>query len=598
MRILQTWIPVLLISLCLAASRPAGASVPAPVAGAEAPIRIGVLAYRNAEFIQATWQPMLAHLNHTLSPRVFELLQADHATLQQAVREGTIDFVLTNPGHYVELETSLGASRIATLHHERSPTADYALGAAVIARSDRTDLQQLSDLRRKRLAATTPEGFGGYQIVWRELKDLGIDPEKHLEGLLYTGLPMENVLQAIRDGKADAGIVRACVLESIPDWQAHFRVLSPRTDGNLACAVSTRLYPDWPIASLRHTDPALSRAVIVALLQMPPDRQGISWSVPADYQSVHELFRDLQIGPYAYLREPSLRALAREYWSFLAIALLLLLCGIFYTVRVEHLVHKRTAALQAALKEGNAMRERMRAHQEQTHHLSRLSILGELSATLAHELNQPLAGIANYGQSLLRRMERGALTDAAVQQASTEIVAQAGTAAGILQRIRSFARKRPPQREMHKAHAVVGDTLALFRSMLSSPPDIVLDNRLPDSACIHADALQIQQILLNLLKNGLDAMRQLPEQDRRMHVGLSLENGLILIAIRDYGHGLDGIAPKQLFEPFRTTKEDGLGLGLSICEGIAEVHEGRLDASMASDGPGMIFTLALPAHEC
>lgn len=598
MRMFPAWLSGLLLSLFLVAEcGQAGAAAPSPEPGIQTPIRIGVLAYRSAHFTQAAWQPTLAHLNRALAPRVFELVQADHALLQQAVRERTIDFVLTNPGHYVELETSLGASRIATLQHEYSPT-DQTLGAAVVARSDRTDLKQLTDLRGQRLAAATPEGFGGYQIVWRELKALGIDPGKHLAGRLYTGLPMENVLQAVLDGKADAGIVRACILESTPDWQTHFRVLSPQADGRLACAVSTRLYPDWPIASLRHTDPALSRAVAIALLQMPPDGQGLSWTVPADYQSVHELFRELQIGPYAYLREPSLRALAREYWPFLAMALLLLLCGILYTVRVEYLVHKRTAALQAALTEGNVIRERLRVHQEQAQHLSRLSILGELSATLAHELNQPLAGITNYGQSLLRRMERGTLTDDAVRQASTEIIAQAETAAGILQRIRHFTRKRPPKREMRQARALVEDTIALFRSMLSIPPDIMLDNRLPDSTCIHVDALQIQQILLNLLKNGLDAMHQLPEQEKRMHVGLTLDNGLVLITVRDYGHGLDGLTLKQLFEPFRTTKEDGLGLGLSICEGIAEVHEGGLDARLAGDGPGMIFTLALPAHEC
>lgn len=207
---------------------------------------------------------------------------------------------------------------------------------------------------------------------------------------------------------------------------------------------------------------------------MPPDKQGVSWAVPADYQSVHELFKELKIGPYQYLREPTLQHLAERYWPVLAIALLILVGWVIYTVRVEYLIQKRTLLLQNALKEGEAMRERMQASQEQADHLSRLSILGELSANLAHELNQPLAGIINYGQSLLRRQANGRLDPNALNQAASEIVTQAETAAGILGRVRSFARKRPPVREHRPIIRLVQDSLDLFSNMLSTPPTILL----------------------------------------------------------------------------------------------------------------------------
>lgn len=559
-------------------------------------VRIGVLAYRDQDATDATWQSTIEHLNKALPEYHFVLKQGDHQTLQHAIENGDVDFILTNPGHYVSLETLLGASRIATLEQYGRPSAEHALGTTVIARADRSDLSTLSDLKKQTLATTSPEGFTSYQVIWRELEALGLKPDADLQ-LLYTGLPMDNVWQAVENGKADAGAIRGCLLETLPNWQERFKVISPQPTTTLGCAVSSRLYPNWPLASLRYTNPGLARAVAVALLQMPPDKQGVSWAVPADYQSVHELFKELKIGPYQYLREPTLQHLAERYWPVLAIALLILVGWGIYTVRVEYLIQKRTLLLQNALKEGEAMRERMQASQEQADHLSRLSILGELSANLAHELNQPLAGIINYGQSLLRRQANGRLDPNALNQAASEIVTQAETAAGILGRVRSFARKRPPVREHRPIIRLVQDSLDLFSNMLSTPPTILLDAQLPPETCIQADPLQIQQVLLNLLKNGLDAMQNLPPEQRLLQVKITIQDTLVSISVRDWGHGLQNDTIQHVFDAFYTTKENGLGLGLAICVGIAEAHGGQLTASTPEQGSGMIFTLLLPAHD-
>src|SRR3546814_520501 len=151
---------------------------------------------------------------------------------------------------------------------------------------------------------------------------------------------------------------------------------------------------DGPCATLRHTSPELAREVAGALLQMPATDDGLRFTVPADYQSVHDLFRELQVGPYAYLHEQGIAALARRHWPILALLGTLLLLWLLYTFRVEKLVHARTRALRETLEERKHIETRMRSTQESVDHLSRLSILGELSTTLAHELSQPLASIA------------------------------------------------------------------------------------------------------------------------------------------------------------------------------------------------------------
>ena len=558
-----------LAALALAASALSSATSPGK------PVRVGVLAFLGADAAVEEWTPVLRRLQATLPGYTPELHQLDHAGLREAAQRGELDFVITNPGHYVELEASLGASRILTLDVGGERPPQRALGSAVIV-PQASALQGLEDLRGRRLAIVGRGGFGGYQLVWGELDALGIEPEVDLAALHEVGFPMGGVVDAIDAGLADAGVMRSCLLEQHPDWAARFRVLSPRDEAGFPCATSTPLYPDWPLAALRHTPPELSRTVAIALLGMRAERDGLAWSVPADYQSVHALFRRLEIGPYAYLRAPTLMVLAERYWPWVGGFALLILGWILYTVRVEYLVQTRTAALRDALAAREAMEARMRGAQEQAEHLSRLSVLGELSGTLAHELNQPLAAIANYANSLVRRADNQRLTEAAVREAAGEIAGQAERAAGILGRIRTFARKRTASREAVAPRELVDEAVTLFRGMLAHSPPVAVDDALPPGLHIEVDRLQIQQVLLNLLKNAWDASRGLPAERQRIDIRLETAAGSLHIRVRDYGSGLDETARAQLFESFFTTKADGLGLGLSICRSIAEAHGGRL----------------------
>lgn len=561
-------------------------------------VRIGLLAFLDTETMSSQWAPLLDHLATARPDYKPVLVQFDHAALRAAVAAGAVDFVITNPGHYVALEMDLGISRIATLDSVQAPSPMRAVGSAVIVRADRQDLKSLADLAGKRVAAVGVDAFGGFQLAWRELAQLGIDPFADFGQLDFVGLPMHKVTDAVAQGRADAGVVRACTIENLaPQIGSGWRVLSPRPEPDFPCQTSTRLYPDWPIATLRSTPPALAKAVATALLTMPVTPEGMSWTVPADYQSVHELFRELQTGPYSYLQESTLRATAVRYWPAVLMLATLLVGWIIYTVRVEHLVQARTAELRQALDERQAIEGRMRVHQEQLEHLSRLSILGELSGTLAHEINQPLASIGNYAQSLVLRVDKGRLTDAAVREASVEITTQAERAAGILGRIRSFARKRATVRERRALPELVREALTLFAGMLSNRPEIRVQDGTTADCRVDVDPLQIQQVVLNLLKNGLDAMQHLPDQERRLVIVLDQVAGSLRVAIRDFGSGLAPQAREHLFEPFFTTKPDGLGLGLSICATIIEAHGGRLSAQAPTEGAGLVFTFTLPIHD-
>jgi two-component system sensor histidine kinase TtrS len=570
--------------LVFALACPLTCLMPVQAAASGQALRIGVLAFLGSDAAVEEWSPVVRRLQATLPGYVPTLVHLDHEGLREAAHRGELDFIITNPGHYIELEAVLGASRILTLDTGGARTPERALGSAVIVPTG-SRLHALEDLLGRRLAIVGRGGFGGYQVVWGELDALGIDPEADLAELREVGFPMSGVIDALDAGLADAGVIRSCLLEDHPDWAARFRVLSPRTEAGFPCATSTAVYPDWPLAALRHTSPELSRLVAIALLGMRTDRDGLAWTVPADYQSVHELFRRLEIGPYAYLRAPTLMVLAERYWPWVAGFALLIVGWILYTVRVEHLVQTRTAELREALAAREAMEARMRGAQEQAEHLSRLSVLGELSGTLAHELNQPLAAITNYAHSLTRRADNQRLTEAAVREAAGEIAGQAERAASILGRIRAFARKRTASRESVAPRELVEEAVALFCGMLAHAPPVAVDDVLPPDLRIELDRLQIQQVLLNLLKNAWDASRGLPAARQRVDIRLEVAEGSLHIRVRDYGSGLDETARAQLFESFFTTKADGLGLGLSICRSIAEAHGGRLAVATSDAAP-------------
>lgn len=560
-------------------------------------VRIGVLAWQGMEEADIHWSSLAHSLEENLLGKRIVLKNFNLDGMATALNAGQLDFVVTNPGHYVALEAKSGISRIATQVAEASYDPGHVVGSAAVVLDRRKDLQSLADLKGKTLAAVSADAFGGYQLIWVELHRLGIDPERGGINPLFTDFPMAQVVDAVRSGRADAGVLRACLLESLERDgvlpAGELRVLSPRQSAS-TCRVSSRLYPGWAFAAASGTPAVLSRDVLFALLSLKADTNGESWSVPADYHPVHELLQELQIGPYAFLRETRWDSLLRFYWPWVLGLILILMAWGGYTLHVEYIVQRRTRELTQALDEQRSLEVRVRSGQQQMDHLSRLSILGELSGTLAHELNQPLAAIGNYARSLLRRQDRGQLSPEALRQAAEEIAEESDRAAGILGGIRAFAKKRSRVREDCDIASLVRETAGLMRGMLAGAPELVLNDMLDDAGQrVDVDPLQIQQVLLNLLKNAWDAQLA-AGTTQPIVVSLTREAERCAVEVRDHGIGLAPEVWPRLFEAFFTTKPDGLGLGLSICKTIIEAHGGELQARAADTGSGMVFCFSLP----
>jgi two-component system sensor histidine kinase TtrS len=553
-------------------------------------VQIGVLAYKGADGMQEDWSYVSNWLEATIPGRHFTLVNFDQAALNRAVREQTIDFIITSSGHYVALEHSDGASRIATIESPWALSPSQSIGSAIVVRGD-GHLQTLTDLAGKHVLAVDADAFGGYQIAQRELLEAGVDPEHDFASLEFMGFPIQHIVQAVRAGQADAGIIRICLLEQMirsgEIGAGELRVLAPMAIPGLQCQTSSRLYPDWPIAVLRHTPAPLSKQVAIALLNMPRSANGYSWAVPVDYQVVDELFRELKIGPYVYLRQWTLEGVLRRYWGWLLLILALLVLWSVHTVRVEYLV-------RAAQERQRRMMDEARLLQSRLDHTARLAILGEMASAIAHELNQPLAAIGNFARGMARRITAGRLETLPLLSATNEIVTQSERAANIIRNIRAFARKKTSEQTSVNLIAVVGDAVDLFTATHPEACVIWQAGKAKERANVMVDPLHIQQVMLNLLKNALDAQYTAGVANEAIEVQFSAKENIFLIAVRDCGCGLPLKEFACLFEPFFTTKPEGLGLGLSLSKGMIESFGGTLEAVANDDNTGLTVWFSLP----
>lgn len=558
-------------------------------------VKIAVLAYQGSERAAKDFEPTIAHLGHTLPDHRFIVVPLDLAGIVSAVEQKTVDFVITNPGEYVDLESRFGVTRLATLESRDHAVPTDTVGSAVIVANREGHARSFADLQGLRIAVVARDAFGGWQVVWREMEEAGI-PVSRLGGLVETGFPMEKVIEALRAGRADAAVLRTCLLEDeiVAGRVAadEFFIVAERHPPGFPCRASSRLYPDWPFSRLAGTSPDLAKAVTASLLTMTPV-DGRAWTAPQDYTSVHALFRSLKIGPYEYLAHSTLTGFVRANWHWFLIAAAGFGWWIVHVARVETLVRRRTGELTREIQEREKAEQSARAHREERDQFSRLGILGEMASNIAHELNQPLAAITNYAEGMTRLIDAGRNDPVLLRDGARSIAGQAERAGIIIRRIRSFVRRREARRENMDINQVVRDTLVLFEGQAQRngvPLHLSLAEGLP---IVSADRIEVEQVLLNLFQNALDAMLESEQRERGIGVATMRSGDKVEIAVRDHGTGLTPDVEAHLFDTFFTTKPQGLGLGLSICRTIVESHGGRLWATNEPTG-GLTMRFTLP----
>lgn len=231
-------------------------------------------------------------------------------------------------------------------------------------------------------------------------------------------------------------------------------------------------------------------------------------------------------------------------------------------------------------------------------HVARLATMGELAAKLAHELNQPLTAISGYTRASLRMMRSGQWDAAELIDALEDASLQSERAADIIRGLRNFLRKGPAERDVLRLPQLVDEVLRLVQHEARERRVEVTFSSAADLPLVHANRTEIEQVLFNLLLNAIEAMPAGRDGRRQVSVTANAVEDGVEMAVADSGSGfVEGVA-EHLFDPFFSTKKDGMGMGLSICRTIVEAHGGQLRASQSAMGGATFrFTLPTPGEE-
>ena len=364
-------------------------------------VAIGVLVGDGERSALARWTPTADYLAQKIPEHRFVIVPLDREAMRQALERRQLDFVLTDPGHYVKLGASHGIDALATLKHRWQGKPYSVFGAVIFARQDRDDIDRINDLSGKSFMADDPDAIE-FVLVCREFKAHGLNPFKDCSQLFFRNLSHDQIVYAVRDGAVDAGTVRTGVLERLAEEGrislGDFRVLHPRGTSGFPFVHSTDLVPEWAFARSHHVPDLLAQQVAAALLTMPENHPAAvsgryaGWSIPLDYRPVQALLNDAKASPYAQENSALLAETIRRYRPWLIAGLLALLAMMTATFHILRLNRRLTHAKRSLEREMGVRRnveETLRQSEEALRGLHRitsaqdLDFHGKLQALLA-----------------------------------------------------------------------------------------------------------------------------------------------------------------------------------------------------------------------
>jgi C4-dicarboxylate-specific signal transduction histidine kinase len=240
--------------------------------------------------------------------------------------------------------------------------------------------------------------------------------------------------------------------------------------------------------------------------------------------------------------------------------------------------------------------EALREAQTELAHVNRVTTMGELSASIAHEVMQPVTAAVTNAHAALRWLGTQPPDLEEIRQALGRIVKEGNRATDVIGRIRALIKKAPPRKDALEISGAIHEVIALARGEIVKNGVSVQTQLAEGLPLIQGDRVQLQQVILNLIINAVEAMSAVSEGSRELLIGAERDaSGGVLVAVRDSGPGLNPESFERLFDPFYTTKPGGMGMGLSICRSIVEAHGGRIWAS-GTAGPGTTLQCILPVE--
>nr|CRH06081.1 Putative histidine kinase with signal transduction response regulator receiver domain [Candidatus Magnetococcus massalia] len=605
----------------------------------EREVRIGVLAFRPPAVEQARWSPTADYLTRAVPGYRFQFVPLNYPELETSVDSQTIDFVLTNSGHYVKLVYYHQIARIASLVKRTGEHFVDQFGGVIISRADRDDIKGLADLKGKAFLAVKRASLGGFVAAWDTFLAHDIDPFAAASSVTWSGMPHDKVVFSVLQKEADIGTVRTGVLEQLARegriQLSDLKVLNAQKTPGFPLLHSTRLFPEWPFSRLSHTDAALARKVAAALMNMPMDEPAMAvgryagWNVPHDYWVVRETLRTLRLPPFDQPVPVTLNDIFHQYAEQI-ITVFLLLAALASVVilkiyrlnrqlrrevverrlaqqelqashnTLEEQVQQRTSRLKEEIEEHKTARETLREHREKLQQAKEHAEVANLAksrflATMSHEIRTPMNAILGMGELL----EDTNLTD--TQAWCVRTLNRSGESLlAIINDILDLSKIEAGQISLERTafdlREMVNEVMDLF-AFTALEKGIQLEHKItPDvRQWVWGDPTRLRQVLLNLVGN---AVKFTEKGMVDLHVATGSDD-LILMTITDSGPGIPRNKQEDIFQPFTqadastTRSHGGTGLGLSISRRLVDLMGGAIGLKSVW-GQGSTFSISLP----
>lgn len=589
---LSAWLVLAACGLSAPAAFAEEAAATAEPSGAEAAlhderplVRLGYL-QAIASYESTTYLPgdedlvkgVVAYLQAALPALRFEAASYSLPGLAKAVERQEVDFSMMSAGQFVELMPA-GAYAIASLYTPRYPNPNRIAGALFVARADDDRLRTIADMKDTRAVFNSRSNYINYQIPMAEIAAAGFDPDRFFSSASFTNDQPPQILEALLAGRADVGVFRVCELEALeeryPEYRGRFRAVGEQASRPGACRRSTALYPGWTVAVSAGVPPETTRLILAALLEKKPGPGSqFGWSVATEFNRVNEVFRLIKAGPYAHLREWTVRRIAQEFWPFILLALGGACGWVVHWLRVEQLAQRRAQELAAAYLKERELEEKAEAVEARLQAMSRLGVVSQLSSIFAHEMGQPLAAIGYRARGIETLLAHSA-PKPKILEALAVIRDQTARAGLILQKVRAYAKGKTSRQSLVRFDLTVQNVLLeLARSERHREPSSAEIAR----CTVRGDALELHLAVLNILRNAFEAA-EAEGKPRGVRLRLSAEGSAgpserAALEVENAGRRLAEKELAEYLQPISSRKAEGIGLGVLITSSIAEAHGG------------------------
>ena len=583
------------------------------LAGAETIVNIGVRAHSGIEKAIIKWQPTAEYLSNQIPGYKFKILPyIEIPELENNIRKNNLDFILTNPSSYVEMEVKFGIKRIATLKNKRGTEAYTQFGSVIITQANRNDINQLSDIKGKSFMAVAPKAFGGWRVALFEFLKHDINPYDDFTEIKY-GKLQENVVNAVASGKIDAGTVRTDMLERMASAGEidlkDIKIINPQRVDNFSFLLSTSLYPEWPFASLKTTPDDLTLKVAIALFTIkhvhPAAQAGKyeGWTVPLDYSEVHNLLKALKVSPYDQEKEISFRDIVEIYWPWILIIIAIIISVSLVSAYLAKINNQLTNTKDSLLKE---IDERKFAENELLEYKSHLEDkveertralknsnreLEAYSYSIAHDLRGPLRSITSFSQIL--NEEIGSKLDEDEAEYLKRIIKSGKLMADLIDDILELS--RVSRTDIKLTHVDLSKIAkSIIEDLQAQTENKKIDCNVEESLYATGDTKLLSLLLLNLLTNACKF--SIKKERPSVEFGKTIQKNQTVFYVRDNGIGINKNYFSKIFLPFeRLVKQDefeGTGIGLATVQRIIERHNGKIWVeSTVGEGTTFYFQL-------